>query len=142
MDLNPLKIPGIIVNQPYFGGIERTESEKTMVDDKIIPLAANDLMWELALPEGMDRDHEYSNPRQGDVRIRNLGRCLVRGYLGDPLVDRQRDFGRMLEKEGVRVVLKVDMEGHHGIEILKKEKLEELVEDVRRFVDGCGHPSL
>ncbi|KAH7659669.1 Carboxylesterase protein [Dioscorea alata] len=132
MDLEPLKIAGIIMNQPYFGGIERTESEKTMVDDKIVPLAANDLMWELALPEGMDRDHEYSNPGKGDVvRMRKLGRCLVRGYLGDPLVDRAREIGRMLEREGVRVDLKVDLEGHHGIELLKEEKLEELVEDVR-----------
>ncbi|KAJ0962208.1 hypothetical protein J5N97_030036 [Dioscorea zingiberensis] len=137
LTLEPLKIVGLILNQPYFGGVERTESEKSMADDKILPLPANDLMWELALPEGADRDHEYSNPARGHVMVGRLPKCSVRGYLGDPLVDRQREFVRMLEKGGVRVEVKLDLDGHHGIELFSKEKAEDFVTDLRDFVYGC-----
>ncbi|XP_010934083.4 probable carboxylesterase 8 [Elaeis guineensis] len=130
MDLNPLKIQGLILNQPYFGGEERTESEARMAADRIVPLPANDLMWELALPEGADRDHEYCNPAATAV----LPRCLVRGHVGDPLVDRQRVFARMLERGGVSVVAHLKEGGHHGIELFKPDMAEALVADVKTFV--------
>ncbi|KAG1362462.1 hypothetical protein COCNU_10G006810 [Cocos nucifera] len=63
-----------------------------------------------------------------------LPRCLVRGHVGDPLVDRQRVFARMLERGGVSVVAHLEEEGHHGIEIFKPDKAEALVADVKSFV--------
>ncbi|XP_026409488.1 probable carboxylesterase 8 [Papaver somniferum] len=62
LDLEPMKICGLILNQPYFGGLERSESELRLVDDKYVPLIVNDLMWELGLPVGVNRDHAYCNP--------------------------------------------------------------------------------
>ena len=64
--LEPLKIRGLILRQAYFGGTNRTGSELRLVDDPVFPLCVNDLCWELALPVGVDRDHEYSNPTTGN----------------------------------------------------------------------------
>lgn len=112
-----------------------------MEEDKIIPLAAADLLWELSLPRGGDRDHEYCNPmvKAKVVDWRRMGmRCLVRGYRGDPLVDRQREVAEMMEREGVRVVAEVDKEGYHAVELFKPDKAEEMVVDLRRFLYGNG----
>lgn len=130
-------LEGLILNQPYFGGEKRTESEERMAEDKIVPLPANDLMWELSLPQGASREHEFCNPMAKDEEaVERLPRCLVRGYLGDPLIDRQRQLARMLERRGVKVVALLEEEGHHAAELFKPEKAADLVEHVRGFV--CG----
>ncbi|MQK22077.1 hypothetical protein EI013_27305, partial [Escherichia coli] len=67
-DIEPLKIRGLILRQPFFGGTKRTESELRLENDPVIPLCATDLMWELSLPIGADRDHEYCNLRAGDPK--------------------------------------------------------------------------
>nr|GEU66732.1 hypothetical protein [Tanacetum cinerariifolium] len=109
LDLHPIKIAGLIMNQIYFGGVESTQSELQLATDRILPLHANHVMWSLALPEGCDTDHEYSNPLQDknisrNGKITQLPKCLVIGYSGDPLVDRQRSFANMLEACGVQVI--------------------------------------
>ncbi|KAI6696246.1 hypothetical protein NL676_016365 [Syzygium grande] len=64
----------------------------------MLPLAASDLMWELSLPLGVNRDHEYRNPTveggsnlsEGVNKMRSLGvRLLLNGCDGDPPIDRQ-----------------------------------------------------
>ncbi|KAL8462073.1 hypothetical protein ACS0TY_033230 [Phlomoides rotata] len=65
--LTPLKIEGLILHQPFFGGVERTPSEMRLVRDKMVPPHLNDLAWGLALTIGVDRDHRYSNP------MKNIG---------------------------------------------------------------------
>ncbi|KAK8945269.1 putative carboxylesterase 8 [Platanthera guangdongensis] len=140
-NLEPLKLEGVLLNQPYFGGERRTESEERMAEDHIVPLAANDLMWDLALPVGASREHEFCNPTaKEEAAAEKLPPCLVRGYLGDPLIDRQRDLAQMLEKKGVRVVGFLEEEGHHAIELFKPDKADVLVEQVREFV--CGIASI
>lgn len=138
--LDPVNIAGLVLDQPYFGGIERTESELRLKDDKILPLPTNDVMWELALPEGADRDHEYSNPLKNEEKLfaglRNFPRCLVRGHTGDPLFDRQKEFARMLERRGVSVVASLESDGFHGVEVFDLSKEEESVAEVKKFVYG------
>ncbi|CAI9112460.1 OLC1v1012912C1 [Oldenlandia corymbosa var. corymbosa] len=105
-NLQPLNIKGLILNQPFFGGMKRTDSESKGTDDKMLPPCLSDVMWELALPKGADRDHEFSNPlmdpKSGRFeKIKGLGwKILVTGCDGDPLFDRQVEFVKMLEGKG------------------------------------------
>ncbi|KAJ0582331.1 putative carboxylesterase [Helianthus annuus] len=138
-DLNPIKIVGLIMNQPFFSGVGRTKSELRLFNDRIIPLVVNDLMWSLSLPEGCDRDHEYCNPlrdlnRSRIEKIKRLPKCLIRGYGGDPMVDRQREFAKMLETHGVHVIKKFDDEGYHGVEIFDQQKAQVLYDDIKTFI--------
>lgn len=103
----PLKIQGLILHQPYFGGVERTPSEIRLAHNKVIPLIATDILWDLALPNGADRDHEYSNSLKHIQvvivdKMKDLGwRFLVTGYDGDPLVDRQIELVKTLREREV-----------------------------------------
>ncbi|KAK4489474.1 hypothetical protein RD792_005283 [Penstemon davidsonii] len=126
-DLAPLKIQGLIFHQPFFGGTQRTDSEVRLRNDKVIPPLVTDVMWELGLPVGVDRDHEYCNPMVGIkskvlMKVKDQGwRLLVTGCDGDPLVDRQIEFTRMLKDKGLNVISEFIDEGCHGYEFFKAE---------------------
>ncbi|KAI3885644.1 hypothetical protein MKX03_014839 [Papaver bracteatum] len=120
LDLNPVKIIGLVLNQPFFGGVERTSSETKSVHDKVFPLCAADLLWELSLPIGSDRDHEYSNPIVG------ASKCS-----GDAVVV---EFTKMLEGKGVKVVTKFSDEGFHSNELFDEEVAQDLVKGFKDFI--------
>lgn len=133
-DLSPIRIAGLIFNQPYFGGEEITESEKRLENDKMVPLAANHLMWELALPKGASREHEYCNLARFEGKVKGLPASLVRGYGGDPLVDRQKELVKLLKRSGVKVVERFDEDGFHAVDLFKPVKEARKLAEIREFV--------
>ncbi|KAH9678105.1 putative carboxylesterase 120 [Citrus sinensis] len=137
-DLLPLKIRGLILLKPFFGGVKRTESELRLANQPILLPSSTDLLWQLALPIGADRDHEYCNPTaRGGSKVlgqfRLLGwRVMVTGGSEDTLFDRQVDLAKMMEQKGVNVVSYFDDSGHS---LLRDPiKLEALHVTIKNFI--------
>ncbi|XP_042485676.1 probable carboxylesterase 8 [Macadamia integrifolia] len=140
-DLKPVKISGMILNQPFFGGVQRTESELRKMDDQIVPLPSTDLMWELSLPSGADRNHEYCNPMlkglsESEIRALKRQRWLVCYGGEDPLMDRQKEFMKMLEESGVELVVHCEEKGFHAMEVIEPDKVKGLFDCIRDFVNS------
>ncbi|KAL3499883.1 hypothetical protein ACH5RR_038976 [Cinchona calisaya] len=139
-DLKPLNIKGLILHQPFFGATKRSNSELKAVNDKILPPCVCDVMWELSLPVGVDRDHEFCNPvlsiKSGQFdQIKALGwKILVSGYEGDSLLDHQIKLVKVLEEKGVALVAKFAEGGYHGADSFEFPKLKALCEVVKDFV--------
>ncbi|XP_050203608.1 probable carboxylesterase 9 [Mercurialis annua] len=137
MDLNPLKFIGLIMNQPLFGGVRRTESEIKFAADQIIPLPVLDLVWKLTLPKGVNRDHRFCNPMvEGphQRKINMLPPCLVLGFGMDPLIDRQREFVQLLMMYGVKVEAHFDEIGFHRIEIVDAKSRVTMLNLIKQFI--------
>lgn len=137
-ELEPLRIAGNIMNQPLFGGMERTNSETQSLDDPVLPLCAQDMFWDLALPEGEDRDIWYCNPLVDGPHtsaISKLGRCLVVGFTGDPIMDRLQEFVAMLVTYRVPIEAKFNCTGFHGIDMVDPTRANALVEMTKEFIN-------
>ncbi|ESQ39192.1 hypothetical protein EUTSA_v10001557mg [Eutrema salsugineum] len=142
-DLSPVKIQGLIMNQAFFGGVEPSDSELRLKDDRICPLTATHLLWSLCLPDGVDRDHVYSNPikSSGPQEKDKMGRfpsTLINGYGGDPLVDRQKHVAEMLKARGVHVETRFDEDGFHACELFDANKAKALYDTVEAFMKSCS----
>ncbi|KAK3022805.1 hypothetical protein RJ639_046907 [Escallonia herrerae] len=139
--LKPLKVKGLILHHPFFGGLERTASELRLAYGSVLTLAGCDGLWELSLPVDADRDHAFCNPKVCDGsglfgRVRSLGwRVLVAGGFEDMLIDRQMEFAKMLEKQDICTVGHFD-EGYHGMEVSEPSKAKELFLAIQRFTSS------
>ncbi|KAF3442272.1 hypothetical protein FNV43_RR16188 [Rhamnella rubrinervis] len=137
LKLEPLKIAGIMMNQPMFGGMQRTKSELRFATDQILPLTALDLMWDMVLPIGACRDHRYCNPMCDGAHkemFSRLGRCLVIGFGGDPLIDRQQEFVTLLVTSGVQVDSRFDETGFHIIDMVDPRRATAVLNVVKEFI--------
>ncbi|KAG6413925.1 hypothetical protein SASPL_126640 [Salvia splendens] len=130
-----MKIRGLILHHPFFGGVERSASEMRLVDDAVLPASVADLMWSLALPIGCDRDHEFCNPVE--VEIVEKVKVLVTGCGGDPLIDRQKEVARMLAENGVDVIQEFSEGGCRGIELFDESKALVFYELLKNFLSTC-----
>ncbi|XP_024996454.1 probable carboxylesterase 9 [Cynara cardunculus var. scolymus] len=136
-DISPVTIAGIILCQPFIGGKKRTKSELKLAADVFFPLPVIDVLWELALPKGTDRDHRFCNPlgdEQVKEKMKKLGRCLVIGFGGDPLIDRQQDLVQLLVMQGVMVEARFDDVGFHGIEMIDPRRASAIRNFVKEFI--------
>jgi acetyl esterase/lipase len=110
---------------------------KRFATDQTLPLPVLDMMWDLALPKETDRDHRYCNPMvQGPhlENVKKLKRCLIIGYGGDIMVDRQQEFVTMLVKCGVQVEARFDPVGFHNIDMVDPARASAVINIVREFI--------
>ncbi|XP_044505236.1 probable carboxylesterase 120 [Mangifera indica] len=142
-DLLPFKIKGLILQQPFIGGVKRTESELRLMNNQNFPVCLSDLMWELSLPHGADRDHEYCNLTMGggsDLldRIKQHGwKVLITATTGDPMIDRQIEMVKMMEQKALQVKSHYDEGGYHGIDLLEPEKRTAVPVIMKDFVTSA-----
>ncbi|CAK8532535.1 unnamed protein product [Lathyrus sativus] len=135
-------IKGLILIQPFFSGTHRTRSEIKLANDSHLLLCNNDMLWELSLPVGVDRDHEYCNPmvRDNVVRLKKIREfewwVMVTDCDGDPLVDRSIELVRLLEKNGVNVVGHFTKGGYHGVQDSEPLKAKELFGEIKKFISS------
>ncbi|KAL8509841.1 hypothetical protein ACS0TY_016893 [Phlomoides rotata] len=122
LNLNPIKIKGLVINQPYFGGLKRTKSEIKMMEDPYVPLYVNDVLWNLALPLNATRDHPFSNP------------IKMHANTGDPLVDRAKLLAKLLKSRKVEVVSVIEEGGFHGMELSNATAAQQLYDYINHFV--------
>ncbi|KAL2492136.1 putative carboxylesterase [Abeliophyllum distichum] len=140
-DLSPLKIRGILMNQPFFGGEIRTPSEIRLIDDPYVPLYICDVLWTLALPLGANRDHEFCNPIAGGTflgRVSRLPRVFAKANEGDPLSDRTTQLVKLLLENRVSVVYEYHQGGFHGMELQNTTAAQSLYNSMKFFVNSTG----
>ncbi|WVZ15418.1 hypothetical protein V8G54_012984 [Vigna mungo] len=139
------KIKGLILVQPFFGGTQRTGSERRLANEPHLGQCFNYAMWELSLPVGVDRDHEYCNPTAGNgpARLELIERVgwwvLVTGCGGDPLVDRQVQLVKLMKKKGVKVVGHFSPGDYHGIQDSDPLKAKELYRVIKTFISALNY---
>ncbi|KAL8505475.1 hypothetical protein ACS0TY_016646 [Phlomoides rotata] len=137
LNLNPIKIKGLVINQPYFGGLKRTKSEIKMMEDPYVPLYVNDVLWNLALPLNATRDHPFSNPIKmvsSFGRLKWLPRTMIKANAGDPLVDRAKLLAKLLKSRKVEVVSVIEEGGFHGMELSNATAAQQLYDYINDFV--------
>ncbi|KAK2653713.1 hypothetical protein Ddye_013569 [Dipteronia dyeriana] len=139
--LLPLQIRGLILYQPFFGGIKRTDSELRLFNNAKLPLCAADLLWQLSLPLGVDRNHEYCNPtvEGGSAEVLDQIKLLrwkvmVTGCDGDPLIDRQIELVKFMEQKGVQVVGHFTAGGYHGGQFEDSSNVEALFALLQKII--------
>lgn len=122
--------------QPFFGGEERTESEKKEMG--VLSLSQTDRFWKSFLPEGYDRDHEavnVSGPNAVDVSKLNFPATLV--FVGglDILQDWQRKYYEWLERNGKEIYKVEYPRMMHGFYVFTDyNESDQLISEVEIFV--------
>ncbi|KAI4354937.1 hypothetical protein L6164_003759 [Bauhinia variegata] len=137
LQLEPLRVAGVVMNQPMFGGVQRIKSELRYATDQLLPLPVLDLLWDLVLPKQTDRDHRYCNPLVKGPhldKISRLKRCLVIGFGGDIMIDRQQELATLLVKRGVQVEARFDMMGFHNIDMVDAQRAAAVLNIVKEFI--------
>ncbi|XP_061364301.1 probable carboxylesterase 18 [Gastrolobium bilobum] len=102
-ELRAIRVVGLIMIQPYFGGEERTESEIRLEGSPLVSMARTDWLWKVLLPDGSDRDHGAANvsgPNAENISGLDYPDTLV--FVGgfDPLQDWQKRYYEWLRKSG------------------------------------------
>ncbi|KAF0895152.1 hypothetical protein E2562_006854 [Oryza meyeriana var. granulata] len=102
---SPIRLAGVVLLQPFFGGEERTEAEERL--DSVAPvvnMGRADWSWRAFLPEGADRNHPAAHvtgeagPEPELPEEFPPAMVVVGGY--DPLQDWQRRYAGMLMRKG------------------------------------------
>lgn len=112
-----LQILGLLAIQPFFGGEERTESEKRIVGVPFISVERTDWLWKAFLPEGSNRNHPAAHvfgKDSVDIGVINFPAVMVVIGGFDPLQDWQRRYVEWLKSKGKDVKIMEYPNAIHG----------------------------
>ncbi|KAJ6817345.1 gibberellin receptor GID1L2 [Iris pallida] len=118
-----VRIKGLVMAHPFFGGEERTESE--LAETARGWMVLSDATWRVCLPEGADRDHWACNFDKGDgiVAAGDWPAAIVFVAGKDVLMERGLMYAEFLKKRKLLVGLDevevvVAQEQDHGFHCL------------------------
>lgn len=139
-ELKNVKITGVLLIQPFFGGEERTESELRLTKAPVVDVKQTDWMWRMFLPEGENRDHHAVNiwkNSEGEEEMKRLDFAdvlvIVGGY--DPLQDWQRRYVAGMKKCGKHVEVIEYPNAFHGFYVFPQlPEFAAFVTNVTHFI--------
>lgn len=136
-----IKVRGLVAIQPFFGGEERTESDKRLSTfPNIVPLERLDQFWRSWLPavEECNRDHKAVNvtgPEAADLSTLDFPATIVFVGEDDVLQDWQRRYYNWLKNAGIKVDLVEYPNSIHCFFFFPEfPKSHQLITDIRQFV--------
>lgn len=137
-EFRSIKLAGLALLMPFFGGEERTESEKRMTNVPLINLETTDWMWKSFLPEGSNRNHKAVNvfgPEGADISALPFPNTAVFIAGFDPLQDWQRRYVEWLKASGKHAVIYEYPAAFHGCYTFSEFKENvKMIEDLGEFV--------
>ncbi|KAF5750618.1 hypothetical protein HS088_TW03G00957 [Tripterygium wilfordii] len=114
--LKPVRVRGYVLIGPFFGGIDRTNSEEGP-SEALLTLDLLDRFWRLCMPVGVTRDHPLANPfGPTSPNLEEVGLDPILVIVGgcELLRDRAEDYASKLKEMGKKIEY-VEFEGkQHG----------------------------
>ncbi|KMS98926.1 hypothetical protein BVRB_3g067270 [Beta vulgaris subsp. vulgaris] len=135
-ELHPLIIRGLVLIQPFFGGVDPNSVKAGNLQVVI------DLLWNMSLPIGAHKNNPYFNPMFGGGssnlgKIKDMGwRVAIAGCDGDFLFERQFEVFGFLKERRLDVVDYFCRGYYHGVFVgdpTQAQKLYDLVRNVFSF---------
>nr|BAJ94817.1 predicted protein [Hordeum vulgare subsp. vulgare] len=143
---SPVRLAGIILLQPYFGGEERTEAEQRLEGvAPVVNMRRSDWAWRAFLPEGADRNHPAAHVTGEAGPEPELAESFPPAMVAvgglDPLQDWQRRYGAMLRRKGKAVNVLEFPDAIHAFYCFPElPDSGRLVEEMRAFI-GTNAPT-
>ncbi|XP_071693653.1 probable carboxylesterase 18 [Rutidosis leptorrhynchoides] len=135
-----LKVIGVVAILPFFGGEERTDSERQFRNTPLVSMKMIDWFWKVFMPPGEDnnRDHpiiNVSGPKAVDISNIDFPATIVIMAGFDTLRDRQKMYYEWMKKSGKEVYLVDYPKMCHGF-YLFSELIEtgQLISEVKEFI--------
>eukprot|EP01018_Ginkgo_biloba_P013449 Gb_10789 [translate_table: standard] len=135
--IRPVRIVGLVLIQPYFGGERRTVSELKLVNAPLVSMENSDWYWRAFLPEGANKDYGAANvfgPNGADISGLPLPPALVVVGGHDPLQDWQIGYVENLKKLKKDVQMLFYEEGIHAFHLFYWYPLaDQFISDFNEF---------
>ncbi|XP_044319542.1 probable carboxylesterase 18 [Triticum aestivum] len=141
---NTVRLAGIILLQPYFGGEERPKAELRLEGvGPVVNMRRSDWSWKAFLPEGADRNHPAAHVTGEAGPEPELPEAFPPAMVSGTMGTRNGNGGRESEARKNRAVQVLELaDAIHGFYMfLKLPDAGKLVNDVNNFMETAtsGH---
>ncbi|TVU37549.1 hypothetical protein EJB05_10869, partial [Eragrostis curvula] len=142
---SPVRLAGVVLIQPFFGGEERTAAELRLEGvAPVVNIRRADWVWRAFLPAGADRNHSAAHVTGEAAPEPELpegfppAMVVVGGF--DPLQDWQRRYAAMLRRKGTAVRVVEFPEAVHGFYIFPElADAGRIITEIKAFLEaGAG----